>query len=177
MLQNSEPGSPTRGSRYACPAVTTAHHEAGHAVVALNLGLLSDHAAVTLAVEAWGVRGSVGLRLPSDYSDEKYPEIARGKIVSALAGPVAEIRASGTLDLAGAAGDLNVALDAALALDGEKPMELVREAQARAEELVAEHWQAIEAVAAALLAEPAGLLSAPQVRRLSASTDARTASG
>jgi hypothetical protein len=101
--------------------MTSAVHEAAHAVVALSLDLPLN--SVTLQRPATGdsvddgegveddneygsLLGSIGLSLPADYSEKRYPELARGQIVTALAGPLAEIRHSGVLDVIGAAGVL-----------------------------------------------------------------------
>jgi hypothetical protein len=73
--------------------MTTAVHEAAHAVVALRVdlpvnGLTLRPAAIPTSDDDAGedsfdsMLGCLGLSLPADYSDEGYPVLARGRIVA-----------------------------------------------------------------------------------------------
>jgi hypothetical protein len=122
----------------------TPTHEAAHAVVGLVLGLPISQ--VTREVEEWDLDGSVGVSFPADYTPAAYPDLAEAQSIVSLAGPLAEERLTGTIDFAGARGDLEGVFQCAEAIAGEdgNTFELVRAWQRRASALVVEHWREIE---------------------------------
>jgi len=127
-------------------------HEAAHTVVGLTLNMPITQ--VTRDVPEWGMLGSAGVRLPSDYTAARYPSLARRGIVISLAGIAAEERAAGAIDIAGARSDIEDAYESADALAQDDTLELLRECQDEARQLVRKHWDAIERVAAALANRP-----------------------
>ena len=130
------------------PRLTIAVHEAAHAVVSVRLDLPVN--GVTLRPPGLprmddgmdedtldSMAGSLGLLLPADYSDELYPELARSTIVASLAGPLAEMRVSGTIDLMGSLGDIMDAVDTAEMLSGDRgTVALGRECQREATAII-----------------------------------------
>lgn len=138
-------------------------HEAAHAVVSIVLGEQISYVTI-IADDA--IAGASGTVLPADYSPKAYPALAENNIVGCLAGIAAEQQLTGTFDLAGARLDLEEAFATADEIGTDLPGVLVRRCQERARELVAEHWQAIEAVAAALKREPSGTLLRADLDRI-----------
>jgi hypothetical protein len=126
----------------------TAIHEAAHAVAALQVGLtLSD---ITAGIDEWGIRGSTGLALPSDYVPSKYPELARKQAVVSLAGPIVEIRSRGDLDFTGALGDIDTLLEYLSSSSEDGDLSDVAACEAEARSIVEENWPGIVRVADAL---------------------------
>jgi hypothetical protein len=126
---------------------TTAIHEAGHAVVALRLGLVFDHVS-TIPDERAGIDGALHWTDLQSAGDLEIAAAADAIVL--LAGPFAEARLTeSTLHevLAGeAAGEDREAL-ATLGLDDEEFVAASRDARA----LIEQDWPAIERVADALL--------------------------
>jgi hypothetical protein len=117
--------------------------------------------------KVWGAKGSTSVEMPDDYSHEAYPDLARARLVMALAGIAVEDRLAGTTDLAGARGDLETAFEItdALAFAPMPPGVLLRECQDEARQIVGERWQAIEGVASALIESPRSFLDEKELRR------------
>ena len=157
------------------PGLTIAVHEAAHAVVSVRLDLPVD--GVTLRPPGLpkmddgmdedtfdSMAGSLGLSLPADYSDELYPELARSTIVASLAGPLAEMRVSGTIDLMGSLGDIMDAVDTAEMLSGDRgTVALGRECQREATAIIERDWATIVALAGELVEAPTGALDGERV--------------
>ena len=151
-------------------------HEAAHAVVSVRLELPVN--GVTLRPPDLpntddgmdedtfdSMAGSLGLSLPADYSDELYPELARSTIVAGLAGPLAEMRVSGTVDLMGSLGDITDAVHTAEVLTGDRGARaLGRECQREASAIIERDWATIVALAAELVEAPTGVLDGQRVR-------------
>lgn len=121
----------------------TAHHEAGHAVIARALDV---YVACVTIIPFAGRSGSTWHKPP------KRPE---GAILIAMAGPLAEARLTGTLIYGGA--DEERIASAIRHLSGPR-----EHYEAQASTLVAEHWREIEIVADELL-DGAGKLYGPML--------------
>ncbi|ATE57492.1 hypothetical protein [Actinosynnema pretiosum] len=130
----------------------TAHHEAGHAVIALALGGTVRAIRLTRVGGDW--RGDIGLRFPDD------PQVVPDLVVAMLAGAHAERhwhelhrprRAHYPYDIdAGTAWDRDQAHELLAALPRhQRPAH--HELDARAARLVVAHWARVEHLAARLI--------------------------
>lgn len=166
--------------------LTIAVHEAAHAVVAVRLDLPVNGVALRppelpnadngLGEDTFdSMAGSLGLSLPADYSDELYPELARSTIVTSLAGPLAEIRFSGSVDFMGSLADVTEAAVTAEVLSGDRgAFALARECQRDASVIIERDWATILALAEALVEEPTGGLDGDRVREAVRGADQMT---
>jgi ATP-dependent Zn protease len=139
----------------------TAYHEAGHAVVALALDRPILKVSVLPKHEILGqVRLGKGVTRPSDDWLER-------EILIALAGMAAEARHTGRYCREGAARDLRYVRKLALQRATERQLDrFERRMMAKVENLLADegHWQAVEEIAQALLAQ--GTISGRAARHL-----------
>ncbi len=134
----------------------TAHHEAGHAVVALMLGIRFRH--VTIESNATSL-GHVRMRAWDKRSrpDVSMPPATRVRlerdILISLAGPEAERRFTGRRNHVGAGSDYEQAADKAsyIAPSERSCIAYLKWLQVCADELVELHWDAISALALELL--------------------------
>lgn len=126
-----------------------AYHEAGHVVVGHRLGV--DLASADILPDGDGGNGHTVFNVRPGFREE--PDYIEAVVVTFLAGPVAEARVAGFDNAEGSGYDLEAVAREWLRLlvpparHGERLAAL----RARAEELVAESWVQIEAVARALL--------------------------
>jgi ATP-dependent Zn protease len=139
----------------------TAHHEAGHAVVALALGRPVHQVSILPDRLRLGVcEFRKGEFRPSDDWLER-------EMLISLGGIAAEARHTGTYAWDGAARDLQHVRQLAVQRAGERRAErLERRLLAKAEHLLAQegHWRAVELIAAELLSR--GAISGRAARHL-----------
>jgi ATP-dependent Zn protease len=147
----------------------TAHHEAGHAVMA---ELCGEHVTAVEIVGDDDRSGSVrSLRFPPDPVDVVDPNLPTAhierRLLCLLAGPVAEEMAGGRDDWAERGGvELDEAVRLALKVvhDCHRVLPYLEEARTHVETLLAQHWDAVERVAEALVER--GSLGGDEVRRV-----------
>jgi ATP-dependent Zn protease len=137
----------------------TAYHEAGHAVAHYLLRRAGRLREVTIIPDAQ--RGTLGRAprstAPSDLDDRPWSDLVKVRLqheaMVLLAGGIAERRFAGQADHVGTRSDYARAADFALTISGSEHAAdvLLDWLGTVTEDLVADRWPAIEAVAAALL--------------------------
>ena len=134
--------------------IATAYHEAGHAVVAIQLGFQFKH--ITIIP---GDDDSLGHILYEQYTmflnvgHRSFARDLRDYLVSNRAGPIAEERYTGRWNDVGAAGDDEHFLSMLYRMYGDRRDRHARDLTRQARRLVATHWRGIECVAQALIRE------------------------
>lgn len=147
----------------------TAHHEAGHAVMA---ELCGQHVTAVEIVGDDDRSGSVrSLRFRPDPLEVVDPSLPTAhlerRLLCLLAGPVAEEMAGGRDDWAERGGpelDDAVRLAMKIARDCERVLPYLEEARSHVETLLEQHWESVERVAVELMAR--GRLGGDEVRRV-----------
>jgi hypothetical protein len=133
----------------------TAHHEAGHAVIALREGRRFKHVTIVADEESFGhILYERWRNYNPEYNQRPTTLVRIDKdILCSLAGPAATRRFAGRHDWRGASGDLGRVVDLACCIHGGLDVvePYVAYMRARAKRAVDHHWEFIEAVAANLL--------------------------
>ncbi len=126
-----------------------AYHEAGHVVVGHRLGV--DLASADILPDGHGGNGHTVFNVRPGFREQ--PAYIESVVVTFLAGPVAEARIAGFENPEGSGYDLDAIARDWLRLLAPPAERAARRAELtrRAEQLVAENWTQIEAVAQALL--------------------------
>lgn len=133
--------------------ISTAYHEAGHAVVATLLGFQFQH--VTIAPDE-DYLGSVlyeRYTMFLNVGHRAYAKDLRDYLVANRAGPLAEERHTGHWNEDGASSDDQHFWSMLWRMYGERQDRHARDLTRQARQLVSAHWPSIERVARALIEE------------------------
>jgi ATP-dependent Zn protease len=135
---------------------TVAYHEAGHAVMRLELGRRPIHATIKPSLATLGHVRHRRTQLDLDYFDARDWRLQRWaetEVMVSLAGREAERRLTGRKNNEGAASDIEWALEVARKCEGERARAFVSWLKLKTRDWIASPlvWMQIEAVAGALL--------------------------